>query len=279
MSAALNSSNVLVSISVRKWNPVVVRSTTNDQVREQVQLVPKAYLRDVESAVTAVYKSMDRWSLPFPIRGVRLLPVTFADQARSAFQEAREALLSSVEVMLTQYDVAVGEARLKLGPLFVQDDYPTADAIRESYDATMSVFSIADSPVEIEGASRVNDLLTQFYNEAYSSLVGEFQAQVQAMVDRLGSGGRIFASSVEKFRDFTERFRTLASTLSTSSRYSDLQTIQRLVDQARAALGDTDVETLRRDQTTREAVQDAMSSVFREFEATGLAHTVGVRKV
>jgi hypothetical protein len=269
----------LVSISVRKWNPVVVRSTTNDQVREQVQLVPKAYLRDVESAVTAVYKSMDRWSLPFPIRGVRLLPVTFADQARSAFQEAREALLSSVEVMLTQYDVAVGEARLKLGPLFVQDDYPTADAIRESYDATMSVFSIADSPVEIEGASRVNDLLTQFYNEAYSSLVGEFQAQVQAMVDRLGSGGRIFASSVEKFRDFTERFRTLASTLSTSSRYSDLQTIQRLVDQARAALGDTDVETLRRDQTTREAVQDAMSSVLREFEATGLAHTVGVRKV
>lgn len=273
----LQSNSVLVYVHVGKWNPVVTRKTSNPLVSEQIRLIEKQYLKPAESAAAFLYRCLDGISLPFPLRGVRILNKRFTEDASNRFLAAKENLDRAVNAVVAGYRLAAEAARAQLGDKFREDDYPTEEEIRDCYRAEMIMFGVEDAGVESSVAVNVSGLLERFREEAYTALVSQFQDLVSGMVDRLGEGRRVYASSLEKFQDFLERFSSLAETVSGPQR-NRLAELQDLVDRARSIVNGVSVDQIRSNEHIRNDLQQSMKSVLELMESTGFSAS-GVRKV
>jgi len=117
-------------------------------------------------------------TMPWSDLGMRLLPTTVFPEYYQRITEAEQKFVTLVNNFLQEYGWAQAQAQARLGNLFSSDDYPSVEIVAAKFR-----FHHAQSPIPEVGDFRLNvgaeaqealkQQYTKFYNEQYSSAMGD----------------------------------------------------------------------------------------------------------
>lgn len=143
----LTQTALLVSLSISKWNPTRTDSKSAQDIldahksenfgdRYIKNLVPQAALQSVINAEFNYRRAHLRLTLPWLDNGARILPAKGFFEYQEVMNEKRAAFDEAVEEMVANYPKWVEHARQTRGDLFREEDYPTAEEVREKFKVT-----------------------------------------------------------------------------------------------------------------------------------------------
>lgn len=176
----------------------------------------------------------------------------------------REALVNE---FVSSYAEDIAATRDELGDLFNPDDYPTPEAVRDSFTCGWQFIDIG-TPSKLQG--RVSNAIFDEERRKAEATFGRIAEEVrdvlrvgmaklvEGMVDRLsptesGAKKAIHESFVEKFKGFLDIFD--------QRNVTDDRELSKLVAQARVLLDGGDVEALRGDESYRERTLQAFEGI------------------
>ena len=145
---------------------------------------------------TSSHQSRDlvkRYSLPFPITGLYLIPkesLSFVDE-RLKFQ--KEKYEEKVEAFIACYDVAREEAKRHLGELFNESDYPLDIRTKFKFDWRFLASRRSDQGKHLVAGNlskrgrKIFAMMSEARDLAAITLREEFADIVAGLVDKLGS--------------------------------------------------------------------------------------------
>lgn len=157
-------------------------------------------LRPCQSAIGAIKQQLQSMSVDGGTRmlgaGAYLIPKGGVTEAVAAIKAAQAKLAENAEKLVERLPELLEARKAKLGPLFVQSEYPTPDDIRADYKIAFSFvqFGAPDMLMEIDGATAEearedwNVKLAEAYDEVVIGLRASAMTVMQELVDRLKPG-------------------------------------------------------------------------------------------
>ncbi|HXE51206.1 MAG TPA: hypothetical protein VN663_22705 [Ramlibacter sp.] len=151
----LTTKAMLCRMQIRMWTARRFDRDTSEEIadlhgatdagRFNKLLLPKTALAGMQSAATALRTHHAANTLPWTLDGVGLLPATnyfpyMAEHKRLAimFDLAKEAFLEG-------FAAAKGSAKVSLGDLYREDEYPTADDLAGRIGCAVNVWPLPDA--------------------------------------------------------------------------------------------------------------------------------------
>jgi hypothetical protein len=181
---------------------------------------------------TSSHQSRDlvkRYSLPFPITGLYIIPkesLSFVDE-RLKFQ--KEKYEEKVEAFIACYDVARDEAKRHLGELFNEADYPLDIRTKFKFDWRFLALdvpgkgSVLSPEIYEREKKKFEEMMDDARNMAAIALREEFAEIVAGLVDKLNSTSgqprTIKSSMFNKLHEFI-------ADLSTRNIFSDVRLME-----------------------------------------------------
>lgn len=257
----------LLYVSLKGWFGQRTEKTDNEQVDRLVKMLPPAYFTEVKEVQAEAYRAARPFTLSFPIRGVRFVPEGKIQQVEGILQNLKARYAAAADRLVENYEKAKAEARLNLGDRFNEANYPSADALRDCYSMTYTVFSVDASDAVLQSALGVTDLLAQFQQDAYDSLVSQFREALSQMVERLedgenGKARRFRSSAIEGFQQFVADFSDLASAIRRdSAQGATMDEVEKLAKAAHNLVNGVTADNLREDSNLRATVQRELAGV------------------
>lgn len=137
---------LLVRLTVNSWQPRIVDRDATDELQRRHEshpaaaevrkrLLAKDDMRGITAATSHIREEHYKMTLPWDDQGMRVLPVARHRAYEDAMQSAFDARMRAVDALLENYDEAIADARLMLGSLFAEGDYPSRGEVREKYAA------------------------------------------------------------------------------------------------------------------------------------------------
>ena len=209
-------------------------------------------------------------SLPFPEPGIRLVKQDHIDAIDSRMRSFKEELLQQVVELDDHYGELKLAARIRLGRLYNENDYPIS--LAGLFDMTWDWPSVEPPPylrqlspsLYQEECRRVQARFDEAVRLAEDAFVEELSQLVSHLTERLSGNedGRpkIFRdSAVGNLTTFFERFREL--NIRSSEQLDDL------VDQAQSVVRGVQPQQLREDGTLRQRMATELSGVGSVLDA------------
>ena len=117
-------------------------------------------------------------TMPWSDSGLRLLPTSVYFDYNQQMSEAINAFDTLVDEFIDDYDFAVSRAQAKLGNLFVRDDYPTSEQIRDKFNVRVNYTPLPDAGdfrVDIgnEASTQLKEEYDKFYSDQLSKAMGD----------------------------------------------------------------------------------------------------------
>lgn len=217
-------------------------------------------------------------SVPSPLKtGVYLIPLTLLGEVEERLDDVFNERRRLVEKFLGGYPGnVVAEVRKRPGRLFVREELPKKEALRNAFKAERSIFTLA-VPEALQNVSPVlyqrvkddlADSMRQTMDEIRVALRQEFQKLVQRLHDSLepredGSRKPFHRTTLAHIDDFLRTFehRDLVG----------LDELAGLVREARELLGtlgapDSAVRTIKSDEGVRKKVLQGSEGILRAIE-------------
>lgn len=204
-------------------------------------------------------------TIPFPIKGIRLIRKDLLPLFNDAMQKFREELAEAVESLEAKYAMLREDAAMRLGELFNAQDYPAS--IQDFFHLTWDYPSVEPpnylKELNPELYEQQAQIVQQRFESALSMAEDAFTAELQGLVshlvDRLTDDGedgktKVFRNSaVENLSEFFERFKAMNIRSN-----GELNT---LVEQAEKVISGIDPKDLRKDQSLRQHIKTEMDAV------------------
>jgi hypothetical protein len=276
---------MLATLNIRQWSARKIDKRITDEIntangadsdagRYNKVLVAKEALGAIVSAATAARALHSARTLPWLDDGARILPSPAYAAYSEAMRQIRVRFESAVDDFLTGYDAFVDDARIRLGRMFNESDYPSRDDIRGKFGfgvrvlpmpdaadfrAEISDFQAATIRAEIEESTRLALQVAtadawQRINETVAHMVNKLNAYRPSS----GKGDKpegIFRDSlVENVRDLV----TLLPGFNLTNDPFMAQTIARIESDLCAR----EPEDLREDPIARQHVADAAQEIL-----------------
>jgi hypothetical protein len=157
-------------------------------------------------------------TMPWSDSGLRLLPTAKYFDYQGAMTKLQGEFNRLVEAFLSAYDFEVAQVHAKLGNLFVRDEYPTADSIRNKFSFSLSYIPVpemGDWRIDLgnEAQSAVQEQYAEFYQKQTQRAVGDVLSRLTDNLDRFirqlgvdadGKKGKVFDSTIDMIRDLAE---------------------------------------------------------------------------
>lgn len=213
-----------------------------------------------------------RHSLPSYLKeGVYLVPEEYIEQVNQRLTEYAHEYEEAVEKLVLVYNEMVKNAKLRLGSLFDQNDYPSKEGLRYLFGLTWSYVSF-DVPVSLQQVSKElyaaeQKKAEQSWAEAqkgWQALLREnMKALVNHLVDRLSPAKdgkkKIFRdSAIGNLQEFIDTFnpRNVAND----------EELRGLVDKTRGLIKGVNPDTLRDDEHARNVVRQSFQTIKNQLD-------------
>lgn len=214
------------------------------------------------SRARAYWKSM---TVPFPIKGIRLIRKDLVPHFDAAMMGYREELRQSRDALKSRYNSLRLEAQSRLGELFNAGDYPSDIS---------ELFCLKWDYPSVEPPNYLKELNPELYEQqsaivaarfeealanAEEAFTAELQGLVSHLVERLSDDGssdkpKVFRdTAVSNLTAFFERFQTM--------NIRSNGELNKLVEQAEAIVAGIDPKDLRKDVSLRKHITDEMAAV------------------
>lgn len=152
-------------------------------------------------------------TLPWQDEGVRILPVMMFDDYRDALAPYKDKANGHANDFARDYSEAIKRAKVELGDMFNEEDYPSKDNIRNKFDFRVNFMPIpeaGDFRVDLEKETMkelkadLTNSLEQAQREAMENLWARLYEGLNKMHHQLGPKGKLFSSIFESMTDLCD---------------------------------------------------------------------------
>ena len=209
----VNGKAMLVALNISVWRGQVTDRDASREVDEIhgahdsgkfiKNLIAKQHINKILSRAQAARSVHKFYTLPWDDEGQRILPVDLFYTYRDAITQEENRFNAEVEKFLSYYDTYVQEARIKLGSLWDENDYPDKEDIRGKFE-----MAVAISPLPSAEDFRTSlhkedqDIIKQHIEER----VGEtIENSVVYMAEKINSLAGKLAEQIESLRNGNKR--------------------------------------------------------------------------
>lgn len=221
----------------------------------------------VISRARAYWQTM---TVPFPVKGIRLLRRDLIPHFEAAMLRFREELTEGVQSLSGRYQSLCEDARDRLGDLFNERDYP--DSITDCFDIRWDYPSVeppnhlkelAPELYERE-AAKISSRFESALQMAEEAFAAELKSLVSHLVERLtddenSDKPKVFKNSaVTNLSEFFTRFQTM--------NIRSNGELNQLVEQAQGIINEVDPSELRKQTGTRVSVAQQMEEVKAKLD-------------
>jgi hypothetical protein len=99
-------------------------------------------LEDLRTLAGQIRQHFYKITLPWSDEGFRLLPSHFLFDLTARMREFEAGFSSGIDQFLAVYPDYIREARAELGSLFREEDYPSADKLREKFSVRLEILPV-----------------------------------------------------------------------------------------------------------------------------------------
>jgi len=219
----ISSAAMLSELSISVWTGRKKDKRASDDVTTQshaakgVASVNKKLLGDCEELVsiqkfasnvrTVHYAS----TMPWSDTGMRLLPTAQYFKYHEQMTQLQNEFDRLVQVFLDAYDWEVMQAQTKLGSLFIRDEYPTLDSLRDKFGFRLNYIPVPDAgDWRVDMGNETQNALRSQYQKFYGEQMERAMRDVwqrlhdelkrfikQLDVDASGRKGKIYQSTMD----------------------------------------------------------------------------------
>ncbi|MDZ7760041.1 MAG: DUF3150 domain-containing protein [Desulfovermiculus sp.] len=265
----------LIQLSVSKWGGVkklskdqiakMVENGNTDWVSATKKLVDPESLKPICKVTNTARSWLASISLPFPIPGMVFVPRDLIERVDETLSQYRSEFWGKVNAFQQDYAWLREKARLYLGELFNEVDYPLDIEKPFSFAWRFVILDVPNGNTRIlapEVYEREKEKFIQTMEEArgmaIEALREEFAQMVERISDRFTTGPdgkpKVFKNStVQSFYEYFETFRD-------RNIFQD-EALSELVDQAQRVLSGRSAEEIRNNQNLREQIRQNMASI------------------
>ncbi len=269
---------MLVSLSISYWTA----NASDERVIDEISVKHKAerdqhsYKKilvhpDAINAVKAVRSRaraywMDKTG-PWLDGGTRILPSGFYMEFAEKMREFRGEYEEAVAAFIKKYSALKGEARKRLGTLFREEDYPSAEALKSKFSWDMGVFPIpAKEDWRIDLGKESNDIKRQI-DERVAAAV---EAYNRDLFTRLAKVVGALAEKMKETGDPTFRDSLIMNirevcALAQSMNIAGDAELDKLIKRIQGDLGKLNPEDLRQDKKKRKATADTADEILAKL--------------
>lgn len=216
----INESAMLVSLTVRRWHP----HKTDEEVSQEVaaqhkasremgkyrkRLLAKTTFKKLSTIINEIRNFHYFHTLPWS-EGERILSQLGYFEYMKQLSKLRQEFDAEWRAFLPLYPALKEEAKLRMGSLYKEEDYPSIDAIATKFGVDVIVSPIPageDFRVDL-GAAELKRVRTQLeeqskavIEEAIKSVWGRLQKVVQHAAERLKAYQEVDGKVEHSFRD------------------------------------------------------------------------------
>lgn len=146
------------------------KADRKDSGRYVKQLISKKALHHVGSHISAARRAHKLLTLPWDDLGTRILSnrgyIAYTDQMRLRTQ----AVNAAAHEFCANYDQYVNEAKTRLGSMFSQEDYPSAENVQKKFYVD----------VEIKPVPEAGDFRAELSNDSVKAIVKDIETRTEA---------------------------------------------------------------------------------------------------
>jgi hypothetical protein len=215
-TAHLTERALLVSLTIREWrgrrhDREVTATVARDHGADETAgcytkaLVPKRYLAQIAQIRTKARALHQELTLPWCDEGFRILPVDLHLRYMESFRDLRTDFKGAVAKFLAVYDDAKAAAKVSLGTLFDEDDYPSLSRLESAFSIEVQPQPLPaghdwriDLPDEAVERIRLDleSRLEEAQRLATADLYRRLSSVVSHMADTLSIPDKIFRDSL-----------------------------------------------------------------------------------
>jgi len=239
---------VLIQLATSCWGGVktlkqgVLENLGNSQwLRGRKYLINPELLATIKATMHKARNAIQLHALPFPMIGLHLVPKDSIPEIDDELDYLKEEFQVKVDTFLTHYEGAREEARIALGELFNEADYPMDIRSRFRFDWRFLLIdvphkaSILSPEIYEREKAKFQSLMEETRELTFAALRTEFGELITGMVDKLSGDGK-----ARTFRwDMTRKLNEFLDTFGERNLFDDAR-LAELVDQARDVLGGMD---------------------------------------
>ena len=229
MTQLLNTKAMIAKLSVSNWpatkqDPILTadliqRYKANTKVaRVNKNLINKENLSNIRQVIAEARKWHDRLTLPWGDHGDRLLPVDTHEEYVKRMDDCVERLEQERNDFLSQYELLIEDAKLMLGGMFSEGDYPSRAEVAGKFNIAYVIDPVPSqdhflvnlteshakwlkADLEKRNEIRLNNAIVQLYERIEDALT--------KLVERLGfhedgKPRRLHATALETLREIAE---------------------------------------------------------------------------
>ena len=235
----------------------------SEWLRGRKYLINPDLLGQIHTAIHQARNTIQRYSLPFPITSICLIPKESISLVDGRLQHYKSNFWEKVNAFIPQYLPAREEAQKELGELYRDDDYPEDIESRFNFEWRYLEFSVPGKATVLspEIYEREKEKFLTLMDEtrelALKALRKEFSEVIKLLVERLeeknGKPKIIKETMFNKLNQFLDE-------MTTRSLFKD-ESLKQLAEQARSIIGGTNAFSLQFNKPLREKMHDDMQTL------------------
>jgi hypothetical protein len=240
----------------------------SEWLRGRKYLINPELLGPIRTALHQARNMVQKFSLPFPITSLYLVPKESLTIVDERLQGYRNRFWSKVEEFEAVYESAREEARANLGALFNEADYPVNIRSKFKFDWRFLVLTVPSKSKVLtpeiyeREKEKFQSLMDETRELAMTALREEFGQIIHFLVDRLSNNGSkprtLNSSMFNKLHEFVED-------LSTRNIFDDERLVE-LCDQARSIIGGVSPYGLKYNDSVRETIRGEMATLKQAID-------------
>ena len=276
----ISSSSMLVELSISVWTGRKKDRAASDDVTRMnhanvgVASVNKKLLGDCEELVAIqkfagnVRSGHYAMTMPWSDSGLRLLPTAQFFKYNEQITALRTEFDRLIETFLSAYDWEVMQAQTKLGNLFIRDEYPTIESLRDKFGFRINYIPLPDAGdwrvnMEQETTASLKAQYAAFYQAQMETAMRDVWERLhehvtrfikQLGVDEEGKKGKIFQSTIDHVLSLTDMLGM--------TNFTNDPNLSLAEARLRAALRDVTQADLKNDEFLREDTKRAMEQAI-----------------
>lgn len=230
-------------------------------------LLDKAALAPIQTIASAARMYCYNNTLPWGDNGDRVLLASNYFDFMAKMREYKQEFDAEVDTLVDDYTAHVEQARFRLNSMFKEQDYPSANSVRDRFSLRYKVrpiptagdFRVQMSQDEVDTLrDQIAQELSVVVDEAMKSLWEEARTTMSHLYGRLADPKATFkASTIKNFEEFVERLPHLNLTQDTA--------LEEFRKELKAGLVGYTAEELRKDSTVRVAAAVETKRIMDKF--------------
>jgi len=278
---------MLVEVNVRQWTARKLDKTTTDEVLVNKSagskgaarvnknlLAGRPELETINQCVGSIRTYLYDVTLPWSDSGLRLLTTTKFMEFNQRMQEFEDKFNALVDDFVITYPTLITAQAMALGDMFNRNEYPTPDDIKHRFE-----FRVNYMPVPTSGDFRVdvgNDAQAELQNklakladERIENAMGDIKTRLKDHLKRMSDRLTVdYTGHKAQPRMFHASLLETANELCSLAKDLNI-TGDKDLEEARIKLHEAvnglDVDDLRKDLDTRQAVKKDVDAILSKF--------------